>query len=188
MSVSGWQRALGAVSGVALLVTGLSAQNLPGRKSPEQPQQAQGPKYLAGSWNFTWVGRESPLTQGPRSGSVTFTPSADGRTITSRTQGKVDDTGAAYTEDATIGWEEATKRLTFKERLAAVEVQGTGDWSSPLAIAYESQAVTVGGESLRLRRTYSILSARSFSVAEEISVNGGPYQRLGSGQFVKSGF
>jgi hypothetical protein len=47
--------------------------------------------------------------------------------------------------------------------------------------------VTVSGESLRLRRTYSILSARSFSVAEEISVNGGPYQRLGSGQFVKSG-
>ena len=182
-----WQGAAWSACVLLVLGSALGAQNLPGRRSPDQPQQPQGPAYLSGTWNFTWIGRESPLTPGPRSGSVTFTTAPDGRTITSRTAGKVEDTGAAYTEEGTLAWDEGTNRLTFKERLAGTDVQGSGDWSSPLAIVYESSPVTVGGESLRLRRTYSILSARSFSVAEEISVNGGPYQRLGSGQFVKSG-
>ena len=57
--------------------------------------------------------------------------------------------------------------------------------ASPLSIRFESQPVQIQGQTLKLRRTYSILSAVSFSVAEELSTNGGPFQRLGNGQYIK---
>jgi hypothetical protein len=34
-----------------------------------------------------------------------------------------------------------------------------------------------------VKRLYSILSPQSYVVTEEVSINGGPYQRLGSGRF-----
>ena len=41
------------------------------RVSPPQPQQAQGVDYFTGAWTFTWVGRESPISAGPREGTLT---------------------------------------------------------------------------------------------------------------------
>ena len=55
-----------------------------------------------------------------------------------------------------------------------------------LAIRYESQPAPAGKQSVRIRRIYSILSAQSFSIAEEISIDGGPFQRLGNGLFQKN--
>jgi hypothetical protein len=52
-------------------------------------------------------------------------------------------------------------------------------------LRYESQPARVGQQSVRLRRNYQILSATSFSVGEEISIDGGPFQRLGNGAFSK---
>jgi hypothetical protein len=155
-----------------------------GRPTPPQPQQKQGPGYLAGTWQFTWTGRESPLTTGPRSGTVTFAQKGDTLEIT--TEGKSDDTGAAFKESGTAEWSDTQKTLTFKERLAGgAELSGVGNWSSPLAIRYESQPARVGQQSVRVRRSYQILSATSFSIAEEISIDGGPFQRLGNGAFSK---
>jgi hypothetical protein len=83
--------------------------------------------------------------------------------------------------------DDAKKTLTIKETLAnGTSLTGTGDWSSPLAIRYESQPAPAGKQSVRIRRTYSILSAQSFSIAEEISIDGGPFQRLGNGLFQKN--
>jgi len=155
------------------------------RESPPQPQQRQGPGYLAGAWNLVWTGRESPITAGPRTGTVVFARQGASSLLAMTGDGKTD-AGATYKETGTLEWNEAAKVLTIKERLpSGVDMQGAGDWSSPLSIRFESQPLQVQGQTLKVRRTYSILSAVSFSVAEELSTNGGPFQRLGNGQYVK---
>lgn len=156
-----------------------------GRPVPPQPAQAQGLEYLVGKWTFSWVGRESPVTPGPRSGTTTVARSGP-NLAQLRTEGKVDDTGASYVETGTAEWNAAARSLVLTEHLAGgAVVSGVGDWSSPLAIRYESEPVKVGTTSVRVRRTYRILSAQSFSVAEELSIDGGAYQRLGNGLYTK---
>lgn len=161
-----------------------TAQGLLGRPSPPQPQQKQGLHYFAGSWKFSWAGRESAITAGARTGTITFsTPTA--AVMQMETKGTVDG-GSAYQESGTLEWDETKKALTIRERIAAgVDVESIGDWTSPIAINAESSPVTVKGQSLRLRRFYSILSATSFSIVEELSTNGGPFVRLGKGDFTK---
>jgi hypothetical protein len=150
-----------------------------GRGSPPQPQQQQGVEYLHGTWSFSWTGRESPLTIGPRSGTTTFTRRS-ATVLDIQTDGKADDGDEAFRETGTAEWDDATKVLRFTETLAGgAELAGEGDWSSPLSIRYESQPLTIGGETLRVRRTYAILSAHSFSVTEEMSTGDGPWVRLG---------
>ena len=113
-----------------------------------------------------------------------FTSAGSGLDI--QTEGTVEDGNAAFKESGTAQWDATNKALTLTETLAnGTTVTGTGDWSSPLAIRYESQPTRVGQQSVRIRRTYSILSAQSFSIAEEISIDGGPFQRLGNGLFQK---
>lgn len=158
-----------------------------GRGTPPQPQQKQGVEYFAGSWSFSWTGRESPVTAGPRTGTTVFTSAPGGNVLQIRTEGTVEDAKTAFTESGTAEWDAARKTLTFKETLAnGTTLSGAGDWSSPLSVRYESQPAQVGSQSVRIRRIYSILSAQSFSVAEEISIDGGPFQRLGNGVFQKN--
>jgi hypothetical protein len=155
------------------------------RTGPPQPTQRQGPEYLAGTWQFEWVGREAPVSAGPRSGTVTFTRRNSSNILDMRTEGRLDG-GAAYTETGTAEWNESEKILTFRERLATgIELVSPGNWSSPLSIRAESEPARVGGQSVRVRRVYMIVSAQSFTLAEDISIDGGPFQRLGSGEFKK---
>lgn len=157
-----------------------------GRPTPPQPQQKQGVEYFAGVWDFTWTGRESPITAGPRAGTITFTRRGTSNTLDVRSEGKVEEGGAAFKESGSAEWNEADKTLTIKETLAnGTTLTGVGNWSSPLAIRFESQPATVGKQSVKLRRTYQIISAVSFTVAEELSIDGGPFQRLGNGAYGK---
>ena len=158
-----------------------------GRGTPPQPQQKQGVEYFAGSWSFTWTGRESPVTAGPRKGTIVFTSAPGTNVLEIRTEGTIEDSSAKFTESGTAEWDTANKTLTFKETLAnGTTLSGVGDWSSPLAVRYESQPARAGTQTVRVRRTYSILSAQSFAIAEEISIDGGPFQRLGNGVFQKN--
>jgi hypothetical protein len=172
---------------LAMPVAAQEPPQTPGRTprvSPPQPQQAQGLDYFTGAWTFTWVGRESPVSSGPREGTLTFVrKGANGLEL--RAEGTVDG-GAAFTETGAAEWNAETKTMTWAERLSTgVELRTIGDWSSPIAIRAESDPVKAGAQTIRVRRLYSILSAQSYMVAEEISVNGGPYQRLGNGRFQK---
>lgn len=176
---------------ITLLAMPAAAQEPPpqaaGRKprvSPPQPQQAQSLDYFIGAWIFSWVGRESPISAGPREGTLTYV--RNGANIAGfRAEGRIDG-GAAFTETGTAQWNAGQKTITFVERLSGgIELRSTGDWSSPIGIRAESDPVKAGTQTLRVRRLYSILSPQSYMVAEEISVNGGPYQRLGNGRFQK---
>jgi hypothetical protein len=182
------------------IVTGavrLTAQNPPpptpqdnrpllGRQSPPQPQQKPGLDYFAGTWRFTWTGRETPLTPGPRSGQALFARGSAPANMTVTVTGSVDE-GAAYKESGTLTWDETKKSLTIVDKLAGgSEVRGTADWSSPIGMTLDSAPISVKGQTLKVRRTYSILSPTSFSVMEELSTNNGPYQRVGVGSFTKN--
>lgn len=175
------------VMSTAALAQETAAPQAPGRKrvSPPQPQQAQGLDYLAGAWRMTWTGRESAVSNGPRSGMVRFTVKPGSDTLDIRVEGQ-SEAGEPFRESGTAQWDATKKVLTITERLASgVEIRSIGDWSSPIAIRAESAPVKAGTETLKVRRLYSILSAESFMVTEEISVNDGPYQRLGNGRYQK---
>lgn len=156
-----------------------------GRPSPPQPQQHQGLDYFAGSWKFTWIGRESAITAGPRNGTLTFTRTSDPNVLDMRVEGSSEANGP-YKESGTITWNEAKKTLAMREHLSSgADIASVGDWSSPIGIHFEGDPMTLRGQTLRLRRNYQILSPTSFSVTEELSTDGGPFVRLGTGDFRK---
>ena len=155
------------------------------RVSPPQPQQQQTDEYFVGAWTFTWIGRESPVSAGPRSGTLTYARKSPG-TLDLRAEGKID-SGAAFTETGSAVWNADKKTIIWVERLSTgLELRSAGDWSSPIGIRAESEPVKAGSQTVRVKRLYSILSPQSYMVTEEISVNGGPYQRLGNGRFQKA--
>lgn len=160
-------------------------RGLLGRPSPPQPQQKQGLEYFAGSWKFTWTGRESAITPGPRTGTVTFTRVGDSNFLEMGVEGSAGG-GGAYKESGVLGWNEDKKVLAVRERLAnGTDILSIGDWTSPIGIRFDTEPIRVQAQTLRLRRSYQILSAASFSVVEELSTNGGPFVRLGTGDFRK---
>lgn len=152
----------------------------------EQPQQKQSLDYFAGQWSFKYLGRESALWPAPREGVLTLTKNADGKSLTGVIEGKHE--GGAYKENWLITYDEASKMLTFSEKLASgATVTSRGDWSSPISIRFAVEPAKVKGATLQLRRTISIVAAHSFTVAEELSEDGGPFVRLGSAVFTKIG-
>jgi len=157
-----------------------------GRPSPPQPVQKQGVEYFVGTWNFKWTGRESAFTPGPRTGTVTFTRLGDTPFLEFQANGTAEGVGA-YTESGTLGWQATRQVVALHERLwGNVEILSVGDWSSPISIRFDSSPVRVKNQTLRLRRTYGIVSVSSFTVSEELSVDGGAFVRLGGGVFTKT--
>ena len=159
--------------------------NLPGHPSPPQPQQQQGLAYLEGSWTFSWEGRESPITGGPRTGTATFTRIGESNFLDLHVEGKVDG-GGAFKESGVVHWSPNQKVLVVHEKTATnAEMLSVGDWSSPIGIRFDTQPLRVQGKLLKLRRSYAIISATSFRVTEDLSTDDGPYVRLGVGSFTK---
>jgi hypothetical protein len=158
----------------------------PPRREVPQPQQKQSANYFVGEWTFNWIGRESALGAAPREGTTTFTLRSDGKTLDAKTVGKAD--GKPYTESAVITFDDATKMMTFSERLAnGAQLQSTADWKSPISIRFNVEPIKVKGQTLALRRIISVVAAHSFAVTEELSEDGGPFVRLGSAIYTKVG-
>lgn len=156
----------------------------PARREVPQPQQKQSISYFVGEWSYSWIGRESALGPAPREGTTTFTLRPDGKSLDVRTAGKSDNT--SFNESAVVTWDEATKMLTFSEKLAnGVQVQSKGNWRSPISIRFTVDPIKVKGQTLQLKRIISIVAAHSFTVTEELSENGGPFVRLGSAVYTK---
>lgn len=156
------------------------------RNDVPQPQQKQSLDYFVGAWNFRYMGRESALGPAPREGVITFTKTADGKALNAVIEGKTD--AGTYKESATVTLDDATKMMTFSEKLASgAKLNSKADWSSPISIRFTVDPVKVKGESLQLRRTISIVASHSFTVTEELSEGGGPFVRLGNAIYSKVG-
>jgi hypothetical protein len=154
--------------------------------SVPQPQQKQSIDYFVGQWNYKYVGRESALGPAPRECSITFTKRPDGKSVEGVTQCKHD--GGAYKETSVFVFDEATKVMTVTEKLGnGVSINARGDWTSPISIRFTIDPIKVKGQTLQLRRTITIVAAHSFTIAEELSEDGGPFVRLGNAVVTKVG-
>ncbi len=166
-----------------------SAQQAPAprqqRATVEQPQQKQSIDYFVGKWSFKFIGRESVLAPAPREGVVEFTKRADGKSVDGVVTGTAD--GKPYKDTFALTFDAATKMLTSVEKLASgIQINGTGDWTSPISIRFAPVAVKVKGQTVQLRRTISVIAAHSFSVTDELSEDGGPFVRLGNAVYSKA--
>jgi hypothetical protein len=151
-----------------------------------QPQQKQSIDYFVGQWSYKYIGRESALWPAPRECVVTFTKRADGKSVEGASDCKHE--GGAFKDNMVIVFDEAAKTLSFTEKLGSgVALTSKGDWTSPISIRFAIDPVTAKGQKLQLRRTISVVAAHSFTVAEELSEDGGPFVRLGSAVFSKIG-
>jgi hypothetical protein len=151
-----------------------------------QPQQKQSIDYFAGQWTYKYIGRESALWPAPRECVVTFTKRADGKSVEGVSDCRHE--GGAFKESSVIVFDEATKMMTFTEKLGSgVALNSKADWTSPISIRFTIDPVTAKRQKLQLRRTISIVAAHSFTVAEELSEDSGPFVRLGSAVFTKVG-
>src|SRR5215475_3781799 len=151
-----------------------------------QPQQKQSIDYFVGQWSYKYIGRESALWPAPRECVVTFTKRADGKSIEGVSECKHD--GGAFKDNLVIVFDDASKAISFNEKLGSgVALTSKADWSSPISIRFTVDPVTAKQQKLQLRRTISVVAAHSFTVAEELSENGGPFVRLGSAVFSKVG-
>jgi hypothetical protein len=158
----------------------------PARREVPQPQQKQSINYFVGQWTFNWIGRESPLGPAPREGTTTFTLRPDGKSLDAKTVGKAD--GKPFTESAVVTFDDATKMMTFSEKLGnGIQVRSTADWRSPISIRFTVEPIKVKNQTLALKRVISVVAAHSFTVAEELSEDGGPFVRLGSAIYTKVG-
>lgn len=152
----------------------------------EKPVQKQSLDYFVGQWTFKYLGRESALGSAPREGTVTFTRSADGKSLEARVSGKSE--AGPYQESAVITFDEAAKQLTFAEKLSTgVRLRSRADWTSPAAIRFTVEPVKIKGQSLQLKRTMNVVAPHSFTVVEELSEDGGPFVRLGQAVYTRVG-
>lgn len=171
---------------IALLAaaTILVGQEPPTRRAAPMPMQKQSLDYFAGKWSFKRLGAESEVAPGPGAGTLTFTILPDGK-LQGVTELMVDGPGM-YTENISVTFDAAKNILTWSEqRPGGVKVIGSGDWSSPLAIRFKLEPIKLKTGTYEIRRVISILSATSFSMTEEVSVNGGPFVRLGNAVYTK---
>lgn len=151
-----------------------------------QPQQKQSIDYFVGQWNYRYIGRESALWPAPRECAVIFTKRADGKSVAGTSECRHE--GGAFKDNLVIVFDEATKMMTFTEKLGSgVALTSKADWTSPISIRFTIDPVTAKKQKLQLRRTISVVAAHSFTVAEELSEDGGPFVRLGSAVFTKVG-
>lgn len=155
------------------------------RRDVPQPVQQQSREYFAGTWQFKGLARESALGPGgPREGTATFTPVMEGKFLEVRVEGKTPD--GPYRERGYLSYDPRTKMLTlFQQRAGGPVLASIGDWSSPISIRFKVAPIEIAGQKVELRRTTSIVAAHSFNVVEELSVDGGPFERLGNLLFTR---
>lgn len=156
-----------------------AGQTPPRRPSVPQPQQKQSIDYFVGQWSYKYVGRESAFAPAPRECTLVFTKRADGKTLDGVSTCQSD--GKAYKDSFVIVYDDATKMMTVTEKLGSgVTLNSRADWTSPISIRFTINPVKAKGQSLQLRRVISVVAAHSFTIAEELSEDGGPFVRLGS--------
>ena len=156
------------------------------RAEVPQPQVEQRIEYFSGIWTFEYTGGEfPPLSIGTRSGTVTFAAIPHGPFVRAAVIGDV--FGEAYTETWTIGFDESAQSVVWHETLSTGQsLIAVGNWTSPIGITFLTAPVEADGRVYVLKRLMRVTSDTAFAVNDEFSVDGGPFQRLGDGAYLRS--
>ena len=140
--------------------------------------------YFTGEWKFDLTSRESPFTPGGAlAGTMKFTRVLDSKMLEARAEAKGD--SGTFRSVGYVGFDAASKLYTFFEQTGLSAILSTGTWTGP-GIRLESAPVDIQGKSYRLRRAISIVSDTTFTVKNEFSVDGAPFERLSNGTFTKA--
>jgi hypothetical protein len=155
------------------------------RQDVVQPRVPQRVEYFTGRWKFEYIGGEfPPLSVGERSGTATFSTSGGSSFVTGTTDSQV--LGKPFQEIWTIGVNPETKMVVhYERRPGGIELVSLGNWTSPLAITFQTTPLRSNGRVYQLRRVMSVVSATAFDVTEEFSIDGGPFRRLGAAHFTR---
>jgi len=155
------------------------------RSDVVQHQVDQTADYFVGRWKFEYVGGEfPPLSSGNQQGFITFARMGSAPFVSGTLQGE--SFGTAFEQRMTIGVDSAADTVLLTERHAdGTELLSLGNWRSPLAVVFVTSPIQASGRTYQLKRVFSILSESAFDVAEEFSVDGGPFRRLGAGHYTK---
>lgn len=156
------------------------------RAEVPQPQVAQRIEYFVGAWTFEYTGGEfPPLSVGTRSGTVIFAPIPHGPFVHAAVTGDL--FGEAYTETWTIGFDESAQSVVWHETLSTGQsLLAVGNWTSPIGITFLTAPVEADGRIYVLKRLMRVTSETAFAVSDEFSVDGGPFQRLGDGDYLRT--
>ncbi len=155
------------------------------RRTVVQPQVGRTSDYFVGRWQFDYLGAEyPPLSAGTRSGTVSFARIGASSFVRGQVAGDL--AGQPYGESIALGYDDRTDAVVFVERRAdGTELVSLGDWSSPLAITFETAPVESDGRTYQLRRVISVRSDTAFDVTEDFSIDGGPFRRLGNAKYTR---
>ena len=61
-----------------------------------------------------------------------------------------------------------------------------GNWTSPIGITFLTAPMEADGRVYVLKRLLRVTSDTAFAVSDEFSVDGGPFQRLGDGAYLRA--
>ena len=155
------------------------------RSDVVQHQVNQSADYFVGRWKFEYVGGEfPPLSSGNRQGVVAFARMGGAPFVMGTLQGE--SFGTPFEQRMSIGVDsEADTVLLAEKQPDGTELLSLGNWRSPLAVVFVTSPLQANGRTYQLKRVFSILSESAFDVAEEFSVDGGPFRRLGVGHYTK---
>lgn len=155
------------------------------RSDVVQHQVDQTAGYFVGRWKFEYVGGEfPPLSSGNQQGFITFARLGSAPFVSGTLQGE--SFGTKFEQRMTIGVDSEADTVLLTERHAdGTELLSLGNWRSPLAVVFVTSPIQASGRTYQLKRVFSILSESAFDVAEEFSVDGGPFRRLGAGHYTK---
>src|SRR5207302_733448 len=140
--------------------------------------------YFAGTWTFEYVGAEyPPVSAGSRTGTAVFTSDA-----ANFATGHIEnDTGSRkYQDTVKIAFDPDTNTLAWVERRSdGFEIASLGNWRSPIAITFRTPPVKVEGKTFQPRRVIQVISNVAFEITEELSIDGGPFKRLGNAHYTR---
>ena len=155
------------------------------RSDVVQHQVDQTAEYFVGRWTFEYTGGEfPPLSSGNQQGFITFARTGSAPFVSGTLQGE--SFGTRFERRMTIGVDsEADTVLLTETRADGTEILSLGNWRSPLAVVFVTSPIQASGRTYQLKRVFSILSESAFDVAEEFSIDGGPFRRLGAGHYTK---
>ena len=175
-----------------VLVLALLFSQQPSRPtSPGDPMPPPDMKYFAGTWTFDWNLPETALGPGGKlKGKETYRPILNGTAMESVIEGEGPE--GPFEARAITSHNPSEKTVTrFEVDSKGLTTTRTGpiggDLGGYYTIFWESTPIVRNGKTIKLKGKTLLLSPANYRVQMQISVDGGPWQNLGSPWFRKQG-
>jgi len=177
---------------VLFLLLFLFQQQQPGRPTnPGDPMPEPNLDYFLGTWTFDWTTPETPLGPGGKfKGKETYKKIFNGNAYESVITGESPE--GPFEARAIISHNKKERTVTrYEVDSLGMSTAKTGpvggDLGGYYTIFWEASPIVKNGKTIRLKGKTLMLSPANYRVQMQISVDGGPWQNLGSPWYRKEG-